>query len=196
MRIGCRWRPLETAGEGVRLAHNWRTYSMRESLIKRLVAGLYMVAFNRGMVRLQQEGERSMGWTKRPLLGLVALLATLLFNAGSATASGVGYSPAPGFSYNKTVWYTSSKTSTSETLSVTGVGFLIGKANSCKYGMSVWYTDTRGVRRNIYQVQNGCTWSPTWWFNTAKFTAKKGTTVQATYRWDGAWYPGHTFRIK
>ena len=129
------------------------------------------------------------------LATLVLFLALAATSSTACTSGGPAYTPGPGASYNTTFWSTYTRWSDAETLYVRGFGQLVGKANSCNYGLSVWYSDTRGVRRNLYYVRNGCTWGPTWWFTTQYFTAKRGTSVQATYRWDGRWYPGHTFRI-
>jgi hypothetical protein len=147
--------------------------------------------------------ETKVSSTRRPATALArwsaVLAVALLFTGSAATpadASGVGYSPGPGASYNTTQWRTNSRGSNWETMYVMGGGVHVAKANSCRYGLSVWYTNTAGQRKNIYRVNDGCTWSPAWWFSTPYFTAKRGTTVQATYRWDGTWYPGLTFRVQ
>ena len=135
---------------------------------------------------------------------VAAIAGTVLSSAGllsttaaPANASGLGYSPGPGASYNTTNWSTISKSSTTETIQVSGGGTTVGKVNSCRYGVSIWYTDRNGVRRNVYAANDGCSWGPVWGFTGLPYIyAKRGTTVQVTYRWEGAWYSGLTFRVE
>lgn len=134
---------------------------------------------------------------KRWLLALTAV-ATVFGVASEATpasASGYKVTAAPGGCINQTKWSTSSTTGSSETLYVATVGQCISKVNECRFGLSVWYTGTDGIRRNAYRENNGCVWGPIWSLSTPYFTAKRGTSVQVTFRWDGNWYNGFSFNI-
>jgi hypothetical protein len=157
-----------------------------------------LMSVNRSRHTSPQHNSRTR--TRGPAAALGALvLCCAALGAVSSTASASGgpvYTPGPGASYNTTFWTTVSKSKSAEQLWVRGFGQSVARANSCRYGMSVWYTDTGGTRRNIAPIRDGCTWTPTWWFDTNAFIAKRHTTVLVSYRWDGNWYPGRTFRIK
>lgn len=136
---------------------------------------------------------------RRALSALIALLLVLGgvgFGAHPAAASGYKVTPAPGPGcVNQTKWVTQTKTTTYESLYVATVGQCLGAYKVCGYGLSVWYTDTAGNRRNAYTENNGCTWSGYWWLSTPYFTAKRGTNVQVTFRWNWQWMNGLTFYV-
>lgn len=130
-------------------------------------------------------------------LAVLALSASAIAaTAAPASASGYAVTPGPPGCANQTKWVTSYTTSTYERLYVATVGQCPTRTNSCRYGLSVWYNDVNGVRRNAYTVNDNCTWSPYWWLSTPYFNAKRGTSVQVTVRWEGTWYGANTFWIK
>jgi hypothetical protein len=181
--------PLSAARGGGTSTSTNRRYAM---LGPRRVDALVAAALNAG-----SHDSRSARRVPAMLVALLLCLGALAgFSPLAHASGGPSITWGPGASVNVTWWYTAKKTSTTETLYVEGHGQTGSAVNSCNYGMSVWYNDAAGRRRNIYQARNGCTFGPQWWYTTPYFTAKRGTTVQVTYRWDGTWYPGHTFRIK
>ncbi len=156
--------------------------------------------------RLTQIGSakirRAFGGTmfRKVLAGLVVVASSLgavgVFTTSPASASGYRVTGAPGKNcFNQTKWVTSSRTSTTETLYVNTVGQCPPAIKFCNYGMSVWYNDSHGVRRNVYKVNSGCTLNILWLEKTGYFTAKRGTSVQVTFRWNGTWINGFTFGI-
>lgn len=68
------------------------------------------------------------------------------------------------------------------------------RGNRCGTGLSVWYTRPNGARGNYYVTRGGCTPGPLFWF-TAGITARRGTTVNVTYRAEWQWYSGPSFRV-
>jgi hypothetical protein len=133
---------------------------------------------------------------RRSAIALVlAGLATLAL-AGSASATGKAVVAGPGATAITVDWQTVARTRTTESLWVQVTGATAGKVNSCGTGMSIWYNDARGTRRNLYQARDYCLWGPVWSYWTPTFAARRGTCVQATYRMDMVWRNATTFCIK
>lgn len=133
------------------------------------------------------------------MVALVASLAGAVVISAASPAAATGKAIVPGAGSGLTVitvdWITVARSNTTETLWIQLAAVTAGKVNTCGTGLSVWYNDANGVRRNLYQADDRCIWGPAWSRWTPNFTAKRGTCVEVTYRMDGNWRTAKTFCI-
>ena len=129
------------------------------------------------------------------VLTAIALAAVLIVGSASSAGAAHLFTWGPGVAgYARVNTWVGGKTATTSTEVFYFDSGRYDKANRCGTGVSIWYTGSNGARYNYYEVRDGCTPGPQFWYQ-AGITMRRGTTTCVTYRAEWQWYSGPCFRV-